>query len=137
MHNIVIFCKTYSGDIERLVILKKSIDRFNVEKIPFYISCPQKDRLLLETRTVTGKEEYELRFVTDEQILSLDTDYEQSWYTQQIIKLSFYKLNICNFYINIDSDAYFIKDFFISDFMFNETVPYTIMKRCRGGGHLL
>lgn len=40
-YNFVLFCKTYKGDFERFKILKNSIDKFNVENIPFYISCPE------------------------------------------------------------------------------------------------
>jgi hypothetical protein len=42
MYNLVLFCKTYRNDIDRLLILKKSIDKYNVDKIPFYICVPKK-----------------------------------------------------------------------------------------------
>ena len=31
-YNLVLFCKSYRGDIKRIKILKSSIDKFNAEK---------------------------------------------------------------------------------------------------------
>ena len=33
MHDLVLFCKTYAGDIKRFKILKASIDKFNTDNI--------------------------------------------------------------------------------------------------------
>ena len=46
MKDLVLFCKTYNGDIERFKVLKESVDKFNVDKIPFYVVCPKKDKEL-------------------------------------------------------------------------------------------
>ena len=79
-------------------------------------------------------ETYEVIFKTDEEVLkSLPRTKQKSdilkegWIQQQLVKLMFHKLSLCNFYIILDSDLYFIKNFYISDFMFNNKTPYTSM----------
>lgn len=129
-HNLVIFCKSYLGDLERLKILKASIDKFNKDNIPFCLVVPQKDIEQIKKALITGKEEYKLYFKTDEEILNLISgDAEQGWVPQQVIKLNAHKTNLANFYCILDSDCYFITDFFIKNFMYNETTPYTVMRR--------
>ena len=48
MHNLILYCKSYSGDVQRLKKLKESIEIYNKDNIPFYISCPKKDKQLFE-----------------------------------------------------------------------------------------
>lgn len=125
MKDLVLFCKTYNGDIERFKILKKSTDKFNFDKIPFYVICPKKDKeLFLSLKT--GKENYDYNIVTDEEVLSMSSNesHKQNWYSQQVIKLSFYKLGLCKHYFILDSDCYFIRDFKIKDYIFDENTPY-------------
>ena len=50
---------------------------------------------------------------------------------QQVVKSEFWRLDIAENFLIIDSDSYFIKDFTVSDFMFNEDTPYTIMNEGR------
>lgn len=128
-YNFVIFCKTYIGDIDRVEILKKSVDKFNVDKIPFFIACPRSDMEAIKQRLLAGNEEYPLLFVSDEEILEKNgiPPLPQNWRAQQVIKLGFYKMGYCNHYSIFDSDCYFIQDFHISDFMFNDNTPYIIM----------
>ena len=130
MHNLVIFCKSFRGDLNRIKILKKSIDRFNADKLPFYIVCPQDDISLFQRELVNGKENYELRLISDEDVLEANGigKQKQNWYTQQIIKLGFYKLGLCNHYAIFDSDCYFIQNFYFSDFMYDDDTPYFYLK---------
>jgi hypothetical protein len=118
MHKIVLYCKSYDKDVHRAKILLDSIMKYNVEQIPFYISVPQKDiPLFINVLGTTG---YEL--ISDE---SIDTD-NAGWKGQQIVKSQFWKLGLCENYVCVDSDCFFIKPFFISDFMFDENTPYTV-----------
>lgn len=127
MHHLVIFTASYIDDLDRLDILKTSVDKFNADKIPFYIAVPHKDLNIIKNRITTGKEPYELRFVTDEDILGPDDGQMDGWRKQQLKKLTFWELGLCNFYIIIDSDVYFIQDFHVSDFMRDENSPYLSM----------
>ena len=50
-------------------------------------------------------------------IISDDTIYPnyKGWVGQQFVKSLLYKLNLCRFYVCLDSDVYFFKDFYIKD----------------------
>jgi hypothetical protein len=118
MNKIVLYCKSYANDVYRAKILLDSIIKYNTDNIPFYISVPETDIELFQS--ILGTEHYTL--VTDE---SIDTDNE-GWKGQQIVKSQFWKLGLCENYVCVDSDCFFIKPFCISDFMFDSETPYTI-----------
>jgi hypothetical protein len=123
MKDIVLYCKSFSGDIQRAKVLLDSILKYNIDNIPFYISVPKSDMDLFNN--VLGTVGYTL--IADEEIY--DHKQNESWNTQQIVKSSFWKLKLCENYVCIDSDSYFIRPFFISDFIVagTENTPYTVM----------
>ena len=116
--NIILFTKSYRGDLERCVELSKSIEKYNRDNIPYYISVPPEDIELFKER---------LPYYTEVIEDTLITDNHKGWVGQQFVKSLVYKLNICRFYVCIDSDAYFFKDFYITDFLYAEDVPYMVM----------
>ena len=124
MDNFVLFCKTYKGDFERFKILKESVDKYNKDNLPFYISVPRDDMELF--KTIKHNASYKFTILTDEDITEVKDKYD-GWKSQQYVKLLFYKLGLCNFYLVLDSDSYFIRDFYTSDFMYSENVPYIVM----------
>ena len=48
MHDLVLYCKSYSKDFLRLRNLLASIDQHNVDQLDFYISTPESERAALE-----------------------------------------------------------------------------------------
>ena len=46
---------------------------------------------------------------------------------QEIIKLSFWKKRLCKNYFCMDSDGVFIRNFYISDFMYDKNTPFTVL----------
>ena len=116
MEKIVLYCKSFNRDFERIKVLFESIKKYNIDNIPFYISVPKNDYNLFSQLEGAN-------IVLDEDIFSISS----SWIAQQIIKSNFWKLNISENYVCLDSDSYFIKPFKISDFMFNENTPYTVI----------
>lgn len=118
MEKIVLYCKSYRGDLERVKVLYESIQKYNTDNIPFYLSIPKEDESLF-------KEFSNANIIFDEDIYHVVGG--RGWVTQQIVKSSFWKLNICENYVLIDSDSYFINPFSIKDFMFDESIPYTVM----------
>lgn len=117
MHNICLYTKSYRNDVLRSKKLKESIEMYNVDNIPYYISVPSSDINLF--KNTLGEGDYIL--IPDEEIVS----YNDGWVGQQVVKSQFWKLELCKNYVCIDSDCFFIKDFKISDFMKND-IPYTI-----------
>ncbi len=116
MNKLVLYCKSYDKDVHRAKDLLDSINKFNIDNIPFYISCPAKDITLF--KEVLG----DINIIADE---TIDTN-NNGWKGQQIVKSQFWKLGLCENYICIDSDCFFIKPFYISDFMFDDETPYTV-----------
>lgn len=120
MHKIVLYTKSYSGDLARLKVSIDSIKKHNKDNIPYYVSVPASEIALFKSSIDC---EY-VNLVADEEIYVVPN---QNWNTQQIVKSNFWKLGVCANYVMLDSDSYFIKDFYISDFMYDDETPYTVM----------
>lgn len=120
MEKIVLYCKSYHKDVDRVKSLLDSITFYNHDSIPFYISVPKSDIELF--KHTLGSADYTL--VCDEDIFTIS---DNNWIAQQIIKSNFWKLGISENYVCLDSDSYFIRPFYISDFMFNDNTPYTVI----------
>ncbi|WP_114661722.1 DUF6492 family protein [Polynucleobacter necessarius] len=130
MKDIVLYGKSYRKDFLRLKRLLQSINQFNVDAIPFYISTPNADKdLLIE---LVGSEGY--LWVSDESIIQANpsapagiVENKTGSLTQQIIKSEFWRLGLCENYICLDSDCVFIKEFSRSDFLSSDGNPYTVI----------
>lgn len=118
MNKIVLYCKSYHKDIDRVDNLVKSVNVFNQDKLPFYISCPLSDLQLFKSKNWEN-----ITLIADEDIDSNN----QGWIGQQVIKSQFWKLNLCENYLCLDSDSEFIRPFYKSDFMYTEDIPYTVI----------
>lgn len=118
MDNIVLYCKSFNRDVQRAKVLLQSIEKHNKDGIKFFVSAPQSD--LKTFQDVLGTVNYTL--VPDEEI----TKMYVGWVGQQIAKSQFWKLGFCENYLCLDSDGQFIRDFTKADFMFTDTIPYTV-----------
>jgi hypothetical protein len=114
----------------RAKALAESIQRFNADNLPFYISVPASDIALFEEQ-LNGLPYTLLR---DEDILltnprhTIDLIHEMpGGQLQQVVKSEFWRLEISRNYLMLDSDAYFIRPFLLEDFMFDDDTPYTVM----------
>lgn len=128
MKDIVLYCKSYKKDFLRLKRLLDSIQKFNFDKIPFYISTPTRDRELL--LQIIGHQGYE--WVSDESIIKanilapIGIDQNKSGgLVQQVVKSEFWRLDLSENYVCLDSDCIFIKNFYRSDFLASDGTPYT------------
>ena len=130
MKDFVLYCKSYSRDFLRLKRLFNSIQKFNVDHIPFYISTPKANKdLLLE---ILGSDGY--IWVADEDIVAANPKASIEKYkampgglSQQIIKSEFWRLGLAENYLCLDSDSLFIRNFQKSDFLSADGVPYTVL----------
>lgn len=128
-YDLVIFCKTFIRDIDCFLIQAQSVKEFNVDNIPYYISVPSEDIGEFEKL----KEKYALTYqiLADEDISELltENDYKDSahnvsYINQQLVKFEFSRMNIAKHYIVMDGDCYFIRNFYISDFLLDSNTPY-------------
>jgi hypothetical protein len=120
MEKLVLYCKSYAPDLDRLMNLLESIEKFNVDLIPVYISCPKSDHSLFESKMPSF-----VHLLIDEYIVQ--DSIGQDWKTQQIIKSQLWKYIDIENYVCLDSDCYFIAPFKYDTFLIRDSIPYTVM----------
>lgn len=130
MEPIVLYCKSYKGDVLRAKRLASSITRFNKDSIPFYISTPEADLQLFKEQM----DGLAVNLIRDEEILLSNPKHDlkqinqmAGTLSQQIVKSEFWRLGLSENYVCIDSDNEFIRDFFKSDFLTPDETPYTVI----------
>lgn len=130
MKDIVLYCKSYHRDVQRAKRLVESVRLFNSGNLPFYLSCPSADLPLF--RNIIGGEA--VTFLADEEIVAENSSIDHQslialpgGLSQQIVKSEFWRLGICENYLCIDSDAYFIRNIIKGDFLAPSGDPYTVM----------
>lgn len=121
-YKLALYCKTFPNDFSRVNRLLESIKSFNRDSIPFFISCEGRYYDLL-TSTV-GFEGY--TFISDEDIFEPSKPIT-GWEHQMLVKLHIFNSIDADNILLLDSDAFFIKDFFESDFIAYDNIPYTII----------
>ena len=112
----------------------KSIREHNRDDIPTYLVTPKDD--LDAFKDKLG--EADVNYLTDDDILDLTMARAKAKeielppvIMQQIVKSEFWRLELAENFLIIDSDSYFIKEFSLQDFMFDDRTPYTIMNEGR------
>jgi Family of unknown function (DUF6492) len=130
MKALVLYCKSYSTDLRRAIRLTESVKKFNSERIPFYMSVPNRDLALFRSN-LSG---LPVELVSDEDILRntprLDFHRLEKLtgnITQQIVKSEFWRLGISDAYLCLDSDSVFIRPFGIRDYMLVNGTPYFVI----------
>lgn len=131
MKNIfTLYCKSYRVDLRRVMRLAQSVAEFNNDKIPFYISVPKSD-LSLFRQHLDG---LAVEIIEDEAILARTPYNGQNLcvdlpghISQQVIKSEFWRLELAESYLCLDSDAKFIRPFEQSEFIWQSGIPYTVM----------
>jgi hypothetical protein len=130
MKPIVLYCKSYRTDLNRVIRLTQSIKYFNVDNIPFYISVPECD-LDLFRKNICNQI---ANIISDDDIISASPNITQERVNrtpgniaQQIVKSEFWRLNLSYTYLCVDSDSFFIRPFSATDFLSPDGTPYTML----------
>ena len=122
-----IVCKSYVPDFDRLLILFESIKKYNRDNIPFIVICPKSDFNQLTNKLGNC----DFLTIMDEDIIDniggQMSHFNRGWINQQVIKSFPHKADprIKNF-LMIDSDCIFIRDFYKTDFIVGNKIPYTV-----------
>ena len=131
MKDLVLYCKSYRRDFLRLKKLLASIDQYNIDHIPFYISTPQDQ--YQDLISVLG-EAKDFHWVSDESIIAANPRVpagiektRSGGLSQQAIKSEFWRLGLAENYVCFDSDCIFIKEFKKTDFLSSDGNPYTVI----------
>jgi len=130
MDALVLYCKSYHVDVLRVRRLAASVQRFNADKLAFYVSCPRADKALFDAQ-LHG---FDLTVLCDEDIVQSNplhrVDAIQALpgvLAQQIVKSEFWRLGLGASYVCLDSDAVFLRPFQRSDFLAPDGTPYTVL----------
>ena len=131
---IVLYCCTYSKDLNRVKRLLASIAKFNEDQITVYISVPKKDLELFNQELAS----FTVNVFNEEDILNKNPLIDQTklysqrgWIQQQVIKSEFWRLGLSENYLVLDSDCIFIKPFHLNDFIAKDNIPYSIVHEGR------
>ena len=130
MEPIVLYCKSYRGDVLRAQRLALSIQKFNDDEIPFYVSVPEADMPLFREHLAGLK----VTFICDEEIISANPNHNlehirlmPGTLSQQVVKSEFWRLGLSENYVCLDSDNEFIRKFYKTDFLAPDGHPYTVI----------
>lgn len=119
--------KSYRGDFPLAQRLVESFNRFNAEALPLTIVVPPEDAELFSPLTnpqIT---------VLDESVFAPHLATEPfgemrlGYINQQIVKLAFWQQDIYDDYFTVDSELVFVRSFRRSDFMLDESTPFTVL----------
>lgn len=126
--------KSYFNDLNRADRLVKSIREFNQDNLSLFIIAPSKDLEAFKNQIGSSG----VNYLSDDDILDLTMAQSKAKkielppvIMQQVVKSEFWRLGMAENFLVVDSDSYFIKDFTLRDFMFDEQTPYTIMNEGR------
>ena len=131
MKDLVLYCKSYRRDFLRLKRLLASIEKYNVDQILFYISTPQEqyEDLISVLGSTQG-----FHWISDESIIAANPRVplgiektRSGGLSQQAIKSEFWRLEIAEIYVCLDSDCIFIQNFGKVDFIAADGNPYTVI----------
>lgn len=134
MQDIVLYCKSYRNDVLRVKRLAQSVQQFNRESIPFYVSVPASDLPLFHEH-LAG---FSVQLIGDEEIVCANPSLD--WVkinalpgtkSQQIIKSEFWRLGLSDTYLCIDSDCVFIRQFNRSNFIMPDGCPHSVVHEAK------
>jgi hypothetical protein len=132
--DLALFCKSYRQDLRRAVQLCRSVQEFNRDSIPFYLSVPTADMDVF-TDSLKG---LDVALITDAEIVGKNPRIDVDRFAnlpggkaQQIVKADFWRYGAAQSYLCLDSDSYFLRDFHRSDFISPEGQPYTVMHEAK------
>ncbi len=120
------FLKTYRDDYIRAKRLIASWSKFNTEKLKLFLMCPDDDMELF-AQLAGADIEIISENIIDTELFEEDKIWTKGYLNQEIFKLAFWETGLCENYQCIDSDAVFIRPFYLKDFMFDEDIPYTTL----------
>jgi hypothetical protein len=132
MAEIALLIKSYEDDFEYADRLIRSINAHNVDSLPTYIVVPEIDIqhfniFSSDTIHILSEDLFGSHLVHQE-----TAGFRPGYINQEIIKLAFWELDLCDNYFCVDSDAVFIRDFNRTDFMAQPGIPFTFLTEDRG-----
>lgn len=128
MDAIAVLLKSYQGDFAYAQRLVSSFLAHNADELTMYCVVPRADldlfsRLASDSVRVLAEEELVGAHLVTGPIGDLRTGYVN----QEIVKMAFWETGITENYFCVDSDAVFLRDFSVEDFLREGSTPYTVL----------
>ena len=127
MTRLGLLLKSYAGDFAYAQRMVESFHKHNADKLTLFIVIPDSDVELFSSMTGSNVEIFSEELLGKYLVDSPVHDLRPGYINQEIVKLAFWELGLTENYFCVDSDAEFIRDFGFSDFMANDTTPYTVL----------
>jgi hypothetical protein len=131
MNELALLIKSYQDDFAYAERLIRSVNTHNADSLPAYVVVPEKDIqqfniFASNTIHILSEDLFASHLVHQE-----TAGFRPGYINQEIIKLAFWELDLCDNYFCVDSDAEFIRDFFRADFMAQPGIPFTFLTEDR------
>jgi hypothetical protein len=121
--------KSFLGDLQYAKRLIQSFHKFNKDNIHMFVIVPKDDVKIFQkienqnNLSILDETSIGLELVTDNSVGGIRPGY----INQELIKLGFWETGLSDNYFCIDSDAEFIRHFYIKDFMYDKVTPYSVL----------
>ncbi len=127
MTTFAILVKTHAPDLPYVERLLASCRRHNRTALPVYMVAPD-----AELASFRHLESHVTALIADsafaEHLTAVEVaGFSAGYINQEIIKLAFWESGLADNYLCLDSDAEFIRDFTATDFMADDTTPFTFL----------
>lgn len=127
MFRFALLLKSYAGDLAYAQRLIESFHAHNPSGLTLFCVVPASDleqfaSLASDTVVVMHEGPLERHFVSE----SLH-GIRPGYLNQEIVKLAFWELDLADTYFCVDSDAVFVRDISIEDFVAPDGQPYTVL----------
>jgi hypothetical protein len=125
--DLALMLKTYLPDLPYVERLIESFREFNADGLMLYVVAPDDElgsfKAFEDEHVVVLGESLLSRYFTSEPILGIAAGY----INQEVVKLAFWELDLCDNYLCMDSDAVFIRPFGRHDFVSSQGIPYAFL----------
>ena len=131
MTELALLVKSYHEDFEYAKRLIDSINAHNVDLLPVFVVVPEAD---LEQFNIFSSQNISVlsENLFEKHLVNKETaGFRPGYINQEIIKLAFWELGLCDNYFCVDSDAEFIREFNRDDFMAQPGIPFTFLTEDR------
>ncbi len=127
MSSFAILVKTYAADLSYVNRLMDSVHRYNVDHVPVFVVAPDDELALFAHLECPGVSVLPESMFGDHLSDRDINGYRAGYINQAIIKLCFWETGLAENYLCVDSDAEFIRPFYMSDFMHDASTPFTFL----------
>jgi hypothetical protein len=131
MTELALLVKSYKDDFEYAERLVKSINVHNADLLPVYIVVPDEDVAQFSVFASNTIQVLSENLFANHLVHEETAGFRPGYINQEIIKLAFWELGLCENYFCVDSDAEFIRDFDRADFMAQPGTPFTFLTEDR------